>query len=227
MNRMNRVIGLGLALAMCFSLFSSAYAVEEKNQNVISFEDYYQALKAEYAKYNVNLEILDHDDSFVYTKELLDEEIASLNSYMKTADFDANTGRFINHVDCKAHASENNIEGQSLLRSMPYTRNWYTYVTLRAPSPVPGSAEMEGAVNATENIQNNTFMYINKVSSRQYGNALNFESWTQTSNSLRIYHSTEIWGWIFGTIVFVVNEPKTGTVYRNTSDQAIEVSCEL
>lgn len=227
MKRMNRVIYLGLALAMCFSLLSSAYAVEEQNSNVISFEDYYKALKAEYAKYNMNLEILDHNDSFVYTQEFLDEKIASLNSYMETADFDKESGTFLDY-NYEETTSENNTEGQSILGIMPNTRDYTLYPTVNATGIFPGSAELEIRVNVTEDVSSGVFMSINSVTSRQYGTAVNFESWTQTSHTVHIIsnYNSLIYGVVHGTLVAIYTEPKTGNVIRNTSDHDLQVSID-
>lgn len=50
-------------------------AAASDNQ-VITFDEYYSTLQNEYSKYNILYEIDEYDDTFIFTRDIMDEQIA-------------------------------------------------------------------------------------------------------------------------------------------------------
>lgn len=87
-----------------------------------------------------------------------------------------------------------------------------------------GSAQIEIRINTTEDIQANKFVEINSCTSRQFGGAVNFQSWTHGGDDLSI-NSSRTWinGTVYGTLVIEYTEPQSGMQVTYTSDHAWKI----
>ncbi|MPM31885.1 hypothetical protein SDC9_78442 [bioreactor metagenome] len=108
--------------------------------------------------------------------------------------------------------------------SLPHTRNYMYYTTLS--NGLSGQAEIETKINATEDVQSGNFISLNSVTTRQYGTAINFVSWTQNSHNLKISSVNYlISGTIDGTLTTEYVVSATGTRVRVTKDHLISIVC--
>lgn len=224
---MKKFLSFGLALIVLLSFPVSSYAFGESKETVISFDEYIQALKREYENYNISLKVLEYNESYVYTQELLDGQIAQLNNYMETVEFDSDMGCFITYATPVFHM-EMNLPGPM---SLPHTRNYYYASTVHAPGTLyPGSAELRIQVNTTEDVQSGNFMSVNSVISYQYGYAVNFDSWTHMSHTANIanyLNPSQVYGSVLGRLVCSLIEPKTRMRLTSTSDHNVyyDIDC--
>lgn len=209
-----RFITFFLVLCMAFSIIIPTNAVA-LSDDTISFEEYYAAVKAEYAKYHIQYECSNPNGSFVFTKGLLDKTLKDIQNKVGKSEFDANTNRFVSHVDPQSVIKQNIVK-----RSFIVDRNYFIYTTVESPGF--GEAGIEIKTNTSEDIQSGKFIYINSCTSRQYGNAVNYKSWTQTAYDLDISSDREwVTGFVFGTLVVEYIEPNTGLKHTYTSDHSI------
>ncbi len=124
------------------------------DDEIISFDEYYTALKDEYAKYGMDFEILDADEEVIFTQEILNEQIEIAKE-------------FRNGLKVKAHNTydvNNPVETKEYMvqprRIMPVDYNWGTSYTISSPDSyrVPGYMDVYIGVYGEVNVQNSLVM---------------------------------------------------------------------
>ncbi len=224
---MKKFLSLFLVFVLSVSFLTPVYATTaiaspSNNTGVISFECYDAAVKAEYAKYHVKYECINYNKDFVFTQKLLDQKLQDINDTLSSFMYDTETNSFMTYVqEPIQHVSDKH---SSIIESAitPYAAyvilNKYFNVVATSPSGL-GNAHIEIAVNTTQEVQSSSFVTINSCTSRQYGSAVNFKSWSDDGNTLKI-NSTRKWvsGNVYGTLVVQYTEPNTGITATYTSD---------
>ncbi|MBS6397484.1 MAG: hypothetical protein KH452_10100 [Clostridiales bacterium] len=79
---MKKIVSTLLLFALVFSFIPKEIKAEEKQ--VISYEEYANALVEKFAEYGRVLEVQPQNEEFVYTKDLLDEELRKAEIYLAT-----------------------------------------------------------------------------------------------------------------------------------------------
>lgn len=81
--RMRNFVCIALALMLAFSAILPVYASDniQNDDEVITFDYFYNSLKAEYAKYNVEFEIEKPNLDYIYTRGFLNEQLAFARDY--------------------------------------------------------------------------------------------------------------------------------------------------
>lgn len=226
--RIKKLLALSLVLVLSLSLSVSVYAVapaaSEKN-DVISFEEYYKAVKAEYAKYHIDYECNNYDKSFVFTKKLLNQTLNDIKKHVSAFKYDTSINSFISYANVPQSIVEKktNVESKVSPDSAFINKNHFIYTTVKSPSGM-GQAGIQIRINTTEELQGSKFISINSCISRQYGAALNFDSWQDNGNDLDISSNrTWISGCVYGTLVVGYTEPNTGIHATYSSDHVIAI----
>lgn len=190
-----------LALTLIF-VFMSSSVVLANNTEVISLQEYEQAMKAEFEKYNIEYEISDYDQNVTLTKNMLNTELAKAKEI-------ALGFRNIQVIDAS--------EKPAIItpKYMPITRT-YTKDFLINPMPIC-RATIRGDVNLTFNGSDMEIISVNSKRAYQNGYAMNFVSWTTRSiivNTSNNYFAVDA----TGTIKFEYQDPKTGITQTYTDN---------
>jgi hypothetical protein len=144
--------------------------MENTSNNIISFDDYYSAIKKEFSKYDVNFETTSIDTSITVTKDMLEQDLTQIREQMETE-------------PTEYHIMANEDQAPATRAIMPYSK---TYTVDRGISHVAGNANIRFKIKTTIDAQYNKFRSVDSVSSSQYGGAINFKSWKQNSYSSSI-----------------------------------------
>lgn len=188
---MKKIISMILSLTLLFCLSSTAFAA---GGETITIEEYETALKEEYEKYGVEVEILDYDENIELTREMLNTALNGVTAFVNSIEIsDAGT-----HVEI----------GISPF-SMPVTKTVYRYWTY---AYIYGSADMRTQVTGTVDAQNSHMILVSSHSTYQCGAFVNFSSWTTTSETVSLNVPSE--GYVRvnvnGRITFSYADPLTG-----------------
>lgn len=213
---------LSYILSIMFVLTMSPLCVHaaegEAVTEVISFDEYYNSMKELYSEYNIDYEILDVDEDFVFTRELLERQLLETREMLENS---ANSASV--HIVASETADQDKTKGDDSVRAlMPYSYQDSCYVYLTNPS-ILGYAYFKMTLNATADAQHNTFLSINSYTFRQSGEYMNFKSWTELSKSYVLSSDRQKCTVTFvGEIVFEYTEPNTGITAGYTSTHEIE-----
>ena len=173
------------------TLFSSfAYANEITKH--ISIKEYERILKAEYAKYGVEMKVLDYDENKNITRDVLNDELAKVeyiaNSFKVTDVYNNEPINFsISSLDV--------IAPLGIFYNKTVFANWII-------SNAYGNANMRSEANVTIDGGNSNIVSINSKSTYQVGSFINFDNWTTTS------------------MVVTPNSPSTGYIKMDISGRA-------
>lgn len=78
---MSRISRLRLAYLLCAAaLFAGLSAAAPPHSQTISFEEYYRAVQAEYARYGIGYEVYEQNDRFVFTQAVLDARLSEIRN---------------------------------------------------------------------------------------------------------------------------------------------------
>lgn len=218
---MKKLISLLMSLALAFSLSTTIFAASpsmNSTTGMISAEAFFQAIQEEYAKYHITFTAENYDPNATYPVTELNDVIENIRSQMATVDnYDEELGAFVTTFD-DISASSAPAPYSIMPTEQTFKLNGF------ANGSVIGSAMIEVTVQATVDAQYNTFMSCNSITSRQYGSAINFESWTQTSTSYTISNDpgvSTLTAYANGTLVTSYTDPVSGIKATYTSDHSI------
>lgn len=184
------------------------------------------AIQSEYAQYNIRFTYTDYTGDFVFTTDMLDQQLKRIRETLNNSNYDANTQTFVHRISSSVHGASS--DEQNLTRSLPVERTYTLSKSVVSPS-VTGSASLQISVTALEDIQSGNFISVLDVTSRQHGLAVNFKSWTQNSHSLRVESSPYNWrisGQVHGTLVVEYTIPAVNVVTTYSSDHSIDCVIE-
>ena len=217
---MKKLLSGILALVLMLSM-SPAYvqaAENEHSEEIISFQEYYDSMRALFAEYNIEYEILSADESFIYTRELLDTQLAETREKLeKTAGLP-----IISFVANEGASKEDNAEENSTRALMPYDYTETYDVYIMSPSSM-GSAWFTMTSNAIADAQYGTFMNVKSYTFKQNGGYVNYKSWTEISKDYAFSSDrTECTVTFVGELVVEYTEATTGITAGYTSTHTVE-----
>ena len=167
------------------SLPQNAYAAQSSRDNeIISFDEYYSAMKEEYAKYGITYEIYQKNDDYIFTKGVLRENLNNARQQGKIYK-QQKEDEMKNIIELNKDLSVDN-NNQYTTRIMPVTVTKQSYQTVSSPMYI-GSAEICLETRATVDVNNDKWISVNYVTSYQSGAYVNFKSWVHNSSSYSIY----------------------------------------
>jgi hypothetical protein len=218
------VTGMLVLVMMLVSLPINAFAAQSNSDEIISFEDYYSAMKAEYAKYGHTYEVLQKNDDFVFTKKVLQEQIKLVDKGFKEAEknsvIDAqlidSTDNNIVNADTVNAESATSFASTSLL--IPTTK--YSYACISDPYYYKAQANFRFEAHLTENVIAGYIYSFDSCSFYQYGVFTFLKDWSLNSLTYSlsngVAHATAS-----VRITFQYEEPKTGILIGDTFYQTI------
>lgn len=222
MNKSKKTIIVTCLLTCIMMICSSALAFAGTSDTVITADEYYATIKSEYSKYGIGFKVNNYNPDFIYTRELLETQLDDIRTEMSSVkNYDAKKRVYIEKIEDCVISEVSPTNGSP--RIMPVTK-YFTY-TARVDSPKTiggvrmGWANIEQKVTTTVDAQSNYIMSINNVTTRQYGAALNFQSWTQNSYTKSIGNGGKSMLCLsYGTLSIAYSDPFTGGSYTYTSD---------
>ena len=146
---------------------------------VLSFEEYKTRLEAAYAEADPTAEVkvIKMDDpNFVYTKEFLDLQIAGIPQLLRETNFEL--------VEIKDIKNTNNKNDGIMPHAMYYTEYYtknYVFQNKTDWGATLGYATIYLEIHTTNEAQRGVICSVDYHTSYQIGQALNFDSWTETS----------------------------------------------
>lgn len=156
-----------------------------------------------YENYGIDYSLESMDNSVQLTRIEVDNELLKLEEALKSYVYFFDAGI--------ADVSTNNSR-------FAYTKTYTTYANLS--NGVLGNATIELSCSGTINDSTISFISISNISTRQYGSAFNFVSWTQTdSGYTKFDNNRKADVWAEGTLVTEANI--AGQVFRQTQDYGI------
>lgn len=225
MKKSKRAIIVTCVLTWIMMIIGSSLAFAGASDTVITPDEYYATLKAEYSKYNISFEVNDYNPDFVYTRELLQTQLNDIRTQMSSVtNYDAEKGVYVEKAEDYAISKVSLSNGSA--RVMPVTQYFTSTTKVESPLKILGItmgwANIEQKVTTTIDAQSNYIMSIDGVTTRQYGTALNFQSWTQNSYTKNIGSGGKSMLCLsYGTLTIAYSDPVTGGSYTYTSDHMV------
>lgn len=175
--------------------------------NNVLFEDYYSALKNEYAKYGIEFEISTPNYKCNYTQALLDEQLKFARDFRDSIE--------VSVVDIDPSISLFDNENVIVPYIMPVWYKWSKQFTissnaLNVPSSLIGTVSVSGEVN----VQNS--LIISYYSNLQITNSINLESNGLYVTAHKTADGKSIYVNLRGSVTFAWTDPWTNSVHRAT-----------
>lgn len=183
---------------------------KKSSAKILTSEEYYSTLKAEYAKYGITYEVLERNNDAVLTEELLQKQLREAKQ----------EGEALQAENNLAKNTYIQLENESVvILNMPVTYTATESTIVKSPSQM-GNAEITTQATITENAQYGTMMGVSNITSYQMGGSLNFESWEQTSASSAVY-IRHLYTYVNGILKISYTDPWTGSKIGYTSQHTI------
>lgn len=187
----------------------------------IPVEEYYVQMKAEYAKYGVEYDVVDFGSVKEVSRKALEEGLASVRE----------DGRLYQERRAmqmaKMNVMEEYFEKDSDLQLDTVTPLGSMFINKTFTQDgefikVGGlcRAVIRMTVNTTCEANNQEFVSIDSISSKKVGVALNFKSWRETDQVPRISGNV-ISAYVEGDLTFEYTEPNTGLTVSVTYEELV------
>lgn len=219
---MKKTLTIILALVLVMSIGVVPSAALTSSKETVTRETFAAKVKAEYAKYGIEYEVVKYGPEKVLTTKMLEDELARVDKigkqYLKEREVERSKVAAIK----KLAEEETNLQSPDVMPlSMPINKS-LKYDKKFNEVAGYGNAIIRLQTDVTYDGGTMEFLSINKISSYQYGLAANFQSWTQTNKGSSFSRNT-IYVWAQGRLSFQYNEPNTGNTITSTSDR--ELGC--
>ena len=154
-----------ITLAICGVLFCQGTITAAAQEQYVAKEVIAEKIESICEEYGVGFQLVSYDDSKRYTSEEVNSVLANLENSLR------NTSR-VHYTYLESGISPRVMETNKTYTSYGYASNG-----------VNGGASLEISCDAKINVGSISFMSISNISTRQYGSATNFVSWTQIGSS--------------------------------------------
>ncbi len=206
---------------MVFSISPTNVLAAQSKSEMISFDDYYHAMKAEYAKYGIKYEIIQSNHDINFTKELLDKQLSTARyqgeEYIKQQQEETQQAEKV---------AISYIQNMSARSIMPVQITDISDHTFKSPSGM-GEVGVRLKSTATYDVNGGRFIGVDSYSSYQYGTYVNLKSWTVTDETCTIaslgdgLYNNCIRHYVRGLLVIEYTEPNTGLLVGYTSAHSV------
>lgn len=142
----------------CVILVCSVQLPAAANDNqVITFDEYYSTLQNEYSKYNILYEIDEYDDTFIFTRDILDEQIAIAKEFAEGFRIEAEMEK------PKLDKCGSNYTAEISPRTvMPVNFSWAGTVSILSNSiAAPGGIDLYATCSGQLDLGHNSINYCN------------------------------------------------------------------
>ena len=182
----------------------------------ISEETFFNTLKSECAKYDIDFEIISKGNEEVLTQEMLNDCINQLTYYASSAE----------SIDLDISYDESDEDNSiSLASYMPYEKTFKKTQRLYCPASTAAFADICLSVTAVVNADTNDLVSIKSYKTKQEGYFVNFVSWTQESMKVTPnYAKDTISATATGTMVCQYTIPNANYVVGYSSEHTISAN---
>ena len=215
MSKIQHLVALVTAffiLAITCTIDSSAYM----STSHISEETFFNTLKSECAKYDIDFEIISKGNEEALTQEMLNDCINQLTYYASSAE----------SIDLDISYDESDEDNSiSLASYMPYEKTFKKTQRLYCPASTAAFADICLSVTAVVNADTNDLVSIKSYKTKQEGYFVNFVSWTQESVKVTPnYAKDTISATATGTMVCQYTIPNANYVVGYSSEHTISAN---
>lgn len=199
---MKKLVKRAITFVICGILFCQGTILASAQEHYVDKEVIAERIEKLCEENGVDFQLISYDDSKRYTTEEVNSTLASFESALK------NTNR-VHYTNVGTGISARVMETEKTYTSYGYASNG-----------VSGGATLEITCTAKINLGSISFMGISNISTRQYGSATNFVSWTQTDSSYEYLEGgRKAQVEATGTLVTEMNI--LGVNHRETADHVI------
>ncbi len=197
--RKNVMLIMLLVVLMSIAMIVPAFAADDE---VITFDEFYDTLKNAYAAEDMGYEIVDYPQDFIFTKQMLNMKLQTLKDIVASKESFGDCNE-LSVVDNTNNAGD----ADPYSGYMPVQETFTTDRQIDAEVGI-GFAQMRIEVVATVNSQNQDLMSVDSYDCYQIGYSQMFEGWelrsmTATPN----YNNDTIYAVAKGIATFVIMEP--------------------
>ena len=215
-----------LVIAMICTLTTSAFATDITAEPVddpsvaslISADDFYALIGAEYAKYHIGFTAENYDPSTMYSLDTLNNVLEEIRTHMSSvSNYNEELGTYVEIIE---PIPDNNPMPYA---PMPYQKTYSKTETVQSPSGM-GAADIYIETVVTIDALYNIFKSVDSMTTKQLGYALNFESWTQDSWESDVWiqlDASHMQSYATGTLVVSYTEPNTGIKLSYSSEHTL------
>lgn len=232
MTKVRRIVRLFVSTMLLISIILldskatvlATYSQEDfMKQDIISFDEYSSAIKAEYEKYGIKYEILEEKEGIVLTKSLLERKLETARAQ----------GELYMQEEASKQKEREIIERDFIDISnikpmvMYVNKTYYDYQTVTSPSKM-GKAQICLEGQATADADTGVFLWVNYGKSYQSGPYINLKSWSEDSKDCFLYTfpgTTVKFLALFveGTLTVEYTDPDTGLLIGYTSSHTLNI----
>lgn len=209
-----------LALMMIFTSFpTTVFAAELNSDEIISFEQYYSAMKAEYAKYGHTYEVLQKNEDLVFTKKLLDESLKLVNQRFSEENsvIEAKLVESNDNINANASQEFGILSVDPVVKFADFTVSNRFYYKARAGFRIEA--------HLTDNVISGIFISFDSCTCYQYGTYNFLKDWEIISLDYWLSSDQKSAdGNIIIRATFEYNEPNTGILVGDTYDYEVSFS---
>ena len=194
------------------------------DDQIISFEEYFDAVHAEFAKYGIDYQVLEKNDDFVFTQKILDDRLTEIREAMSQTSVSNNTDCDFNAATTVTtitpRTSTSGSSSTNAARIMPVEQVYQYQQYLECPvAPGLAWAYICIEVVALVDAQGGNLMSIEDYSSFQKGFYLNFVNWEQRSMEVEPdYMTGSFTATVNGKLTVEYTEPHSGLLVGHTSE---------
>lgn len=157
------LVSLCISSILSFPFTVNANTPTEKDK-IISTDEFINALKKEYSKYGIDIQVQDQNNAQPVTQKMLDTYMENIQKQQAAS----------------PETKENGIV-EIAVQNNPYARTITTCSAYKAVSNTHGHASLK--ITAKISHSGNTYKSCSSLKSSQSGGAINFEKWVQKSYS--------------------------------------------
>lgn len=185
-----------LALSIVFSYGGTAYAktLNSDQSNLVSIEEYEDAMSQIYANYGIGWKIIDSSDSKPITKAVYNSEIK--RAYKECEEYQAQLNKSKSENLDSIQVSNTDMGINSL---MPVRKNVYGYATYESWPFY--KCQLMATADITYNADTGSIMYINSSNIR-YNIAVNLDQWDDQGSYVEIIWGSQCRAHFIGTLYF-------------------------
>lgn len=217
MKELKRVFSIMAIVAVIMSTSISG-VVAKTTEKTITSDAYHIAMEELHAKYGVEYVVIEQGYKSTISEALFDEALKYYENRLQDMK-KANETVYVINADEEEFEKLKAERTASVFALMPYPYSKSTYANIKNGV---GSCRIKSTFECTVNGNTGTYMHSGRLSSKRYGKAVNFSSWSETDNRWSIGGGgTYCNGYIKGDFLSSYVDPFVGATVSELSEHTV------